>query len=39
MTLGAAAGAQQLRRGSGAEPVARSRPDTVGRQTGLNDEG
>jgi hypothetical protein len=39
MTLDVAAGAQQLLRGSGIEPVARSRPDAGGRQADLNDEG
>ena len=39
MTLRVAAGAQQLRRMSGTEPTARSRPDAAGRQADLNDEG
>ena len=38
MTLGVAAGARQLRRRSGTEPAARSRPGAAGRQAGLNDE-
>jgi hypothetical protein len=38
MTLGVAARAQRLRRRSGTEPAAQSRPDATGRQIGLSDE-